>query len=53
VALCTWQRLVEDDLEGRETGLHKPHIKGLADLTASMLACGSVNTSDLLSVLPR
>lgn len=45
--------VIEDDLEGRETGLHKPHIKGLADLTASMLACRSVNTSDLLSVLPR
>lgn len=45
--------VIEDDLEDRETGLHKPHIKGLADLTASMLACRSVNTSDLLSVLPR
>jgi len=45
--------VIEDDLEGRDTGLHKPHIKGLADLTASMLACRSVNTSELLSVLPR
>ena len=45
--------VIEDDLEGRETGLHKPHIKGLADLTASMLGCRSVNTSELLSVLPR
>jgi len=45
--------VIEDDLGGRKTGLHKPHIKGLADLTASMLACRSVNTSDLLSVLPR
>lgn len=45
--------VIEGDLEGRDTGLHKPHIKGLADLTASMLGCRSVNTSELLSVLPR
>jgi hypothetical protein len=45
--------MIEDDLLGRATGLHKPHIKGLADLAASMLACRSVNTSELLSVLPR
>ena len=40
-------------LQDRDTGLHKPHVKGLADLSASMLACRSVNTSELLSVLPR
>jgi Transposase DDE domain len=45
--------VIEDDLSGRETGLYKPHIKGLADIAASMLACRSVNTSELLSVLPR
>ena len=45
--------VIEDDLADRDTGLHKPHIKGLADLAASMLACRSVNTSELLAVLPR
>jgi Transposase DDE domain len=45
--------VIEEDLLDRDTGLHKPHIKGLADLAASMLACRSVNTSELLSVLPR
>lgn len=45
--------VIEDDLMGRDTGLQKPHIKGLSDLAASMLACRSVNTSELLAVLPR
>jgi hypothetical protein len=45
--------VMEQDLLDRNTGLHKPHIKGLADLAASLLACRSVNTSELLSVLPR
>jgi hypothetical protein len=45
--------VIEDDLADRDTGLQKPHIKGLADLSASMLACRSVNTSELLAVLPR
>jgi Transposase DDE domain len=45
--------VIEDDLLGRETGLHKPHIKGLADLTAALLACRSVNSSEWLAVLPR
>jgi Transposase DDE domain len=45
--------VIEEDLLDRETGLYKPHVKGLADLAASMLACRSVNTSELLSVLPR
>jgi hypothetical protein len=44
---------LENDLIKRNTGLHKPHIKGLADLAAGMLACRSVNTSELLAVLPR
>jgi hypothetical protein len=46
-------RVIADDLEGRSTGLQKPHRQGLADLAASMLACRSVNTSELLAVLPR
>jgi len=37
--------VIEDDLSDRDTGLHKPHIKGLADISASLLACRSVNTS--------
>jgi hypothetical protein len=45
--------VIEQDLLDRDTGLHKPHVKGLADLAASLLACRSVNTSELLSVLPR
>lgn len=45
--------VIEQDLLDREMGLHKPHIKGLADLAASLLACRSVNTSELLAVLPR
>jgi hypothetical protein len=45
--------VIEDDLMDRETGLHKPHIKGLADLTAALLACRSVNSSEWVAVLPR
>jgi len=45
--------VIEADLTDRATGLQKPHVKGLADLAASMLGCRSVNTSELLSVLPR
>jgi Transposase DDE domain len=45
--------VIEQDLLDRNTGLHKPHLQGLADWAASMLACRSVNTSELLSVLPR
>ena len=26
--------VIEDDLQDRDTGLHKPHVKGLADLAA-------------------
>lgn len=42
-----------DDLEGRETGLSKSQRYGLADITASVLTCRSVNTSELANVLPR
>jgi hypothetical protein len=45
--------MIEQDLLDRDTGLHKPPIKGLADLAASLLAGRSVNTSELLSVLPH
>jgi hypothetical protein len=41
--------VIKDDLEGRGTGLHNPHIKGWADLAASMLGCRSANTTKLLS----
>lgn len=34
-------------------GLEKPHIKGLADITASILPIRNVNTSEIASVLPR
>lgn len=46
-------RTIGEDLAERETGLHKPHIAGLADLAASVLTCRSVNTAEWQSVLPR
>jgi hypothetical protein len=45
--------VVEEDLGDRNPGLHKPPIKGLADLAASALACRSVNSSEWMAVLPR
>ncbi|GAB4187750.1 MAG: hypothetical protein Tsb0015_06840 [Simkaniaceae bacterium] len=45
--------IIEEDLEQRDMGLEKPHIKGLADIAASILAVRSVNTSEIASVLPR
>lgn len=45
--------VIEEDLEGRDTGLSKPHRIGLADLVASVLASRSVNTSEIASILPR
>lgn len=45
--------VIEDDLEGRDTGLSKPQRFGLADLAASVLTCRSINTSELANVLPR
>jgi hypothetical protein len=38
--------VIEKDLEGRETGLYKPHIKSLADLCATVLASRSSNTAE-------
>jgi hypothetical protein len=45
--------IIADDLEDRETNLSKPQRIGLADITASVLSCRSVNTSELANVLPR
>jgi len=45
--------VIEEDLEDRDTGLSKPQRIGLADLTASLLATRSINTSELANVLPR
>jgi Transposase DDE domain len=44
---------IEEDLKLRNTGLQKPHIPALADLTATVLMCRSVNTSEWRSILPR
>lgn len=45
--------MIQEDLEDRDTGLSKPQRVGLADLASSILACRSVNTSEIASVLPR
>jgi hypothetical protein len=45
--------VIEKDLEDRETGLQKPHIKGLADLCATALASRSSNTAEWMALLPR
>ena len=45
--------ILEKDLCGRETGLQKPHITGLADIAASVLACRNVNSSEWAAILPR
>lgn len=45
--------VIEDDLSGRDTGLHKPHINALADLASCVLACRNVNTSEWIAILPR
>lgn len=45
--------VIEEDLQDRDTGLSKPHRIGLADLTASVLASRSVNTSEIANILPR
>ena len=42
--------VIEEDLEDRDTGLSKPQRIGLADLTASLLATRSINTSELANV---
>ena len=45
--------VIEKDLEGRETGLYKPHIRGLGDLCATVLASRSSNTAEWRALLPR
>lgn len=45
--------VIEEDLAGRETGLQKPHISGMADICASVLATRSANTAEWSSVVPR
>ena len=42
---------VEADLADRETGLQKPHIKGLADVVACVLTCRNANTAEWQSRL--
>ena len=37
--------VIEDDLAGRDSGLHKPHINALADLASCVLSCRNANTS--------
>ena len=45
--------VIEADLMDRQTGLQKPHISGMADLCASVLATRSVNSSEWIAVIPR
>lgn len=45
--------VIEDDLVSRETGLYKPHINALADLSSCVLACRNANTSEWIAILPR
>jgi hypothetical protein len=46
-------KAIENDLNKRETNLHKPHIQALGDLASSVIACRNVNTSEWKTVLPR
>ena len=45
--------VIEEDLSDRDTGLQKPHISGMADLCASVLATRSANTAEWSAVMPR
>lgn len=45
--------VIEDDLSGRDTCLHKPHLNALADLASCVLACRNANTSEWIAILPR
>ena len=45
--------VIEDDLAGRDTGLHKPHVNALADLASCVLACRNANTSEWIAILPH
>ena len=44
---------IEEDLAGRDTGLHKPHTNALADLVSCVLTCRNANTSEWIALLPR
>jgi Transposase DDE domain len=44
---------IENDLMSRDISLHKPHIEGLADLSACALSCRNANTSEWKAMLPR
>ena len=44
--------VIEDDLNERTTGLHKPHISALANICASALTIRNANT-EWISVIPR
>ena len=45
--------VIEADVSGRETGLRKTQIEGLADCAASALASRCANTAEWQNVLPR
>ena len=45
--------VIEKDLEGRNTGLQKPHVKGLSDLCATVLASRNSNTAEWIALIPR
>ncbi len=45
--------IINDDLEGRDTGLSKPQAAGLADIAAAVIVTRSINTSELANILPR
>ena len=45
--------LIEKDLEARNTGLQKPHVKGLSDLCATVLASRNSNTAEWIALIPR
>ncbi len=45
--------VIEEDLSDRDTGLQKPHISGISDICASILATRSANTAEWSSVIPR
>lgn len=45
--------VIEEDLEARNTGLQKPHVKGLSDLCATVLASRNSNTAEWIALIPR
>jgi hypothetical protein len=51
--VCHLAKAIEEDLQVRQTGLQKPHIPALADLTACALTTRSVNSGEWIVQLPR